>query len=180
MARANVKKTTETVTPVEVKKETVEKKKFAPDEEVTCRAILVGITHILGKRTGSLYTFLGKDDTIGIEYRDLVAEVREGSKSIFKPMIIVEDEDFVNEFPKLKTFYKNMYSPNEMKNILKKSANEIKALLPTLPPGIQSSLKGMAADMVRSGELDSVSVIKALDEVWGTQLNILTGLFDAE
>jgi hypothetical protein len=65
-----------------------------------------------------------------------------------------------------------------MKDILRKSAGEIINLLPTLPPGVQDSLKGTAAEMVRTGELDSLSVIKALDDIWGTQLILTTGLFN--
>lgn len=152
------------------------KKKFAPDEEVDCRAVLVGRTYVLGKRSGNLYGFLGKDDVIGIEYRDLAAEVREWTRAISRPMIIIEDEDFIAEFPKLAKFYKDLYPTSELEAMLRKPANQVMAIVPSLPRGIQDSLKGLAADMVRTGALDSVSTIKALDEFWGTQLSILTGL----
>ena len=91
-------------------------------------------------------------------------------------MIVVEDEDFIAEFPKLAKFYKDLYPTSELEAMLRKPVNQVMTIVPSLPRGIQDSLKGLAADMVRTGALDSVSTIKALDEFWGTQLSILTGL----
>lgn len=182
MAR-NVRKTNVQVVkmsePVSEKPvETTESRKFEPDDEITCRAVLVGHTYMEGKKTGTLYGFLAAGDKVGIEYQDLEAEVRRWSNIISYPMIIIEDEEFVKRFPKLETFYKSLYPIDKMKDILRKPAAEITRLLPTLPPGVQDNLKNTAAEMVRTGELDSLSVIKALDQVWGTQLSLLTGLFD--
>lgn len=166
---------------VEVKKTVVEKKKFASDDRIPCKSVLVGKTHLLGKRTNMIYTFLGRNDTIGIEYQDLVAEVRAGTSLLFHPMIVVEDQDFINEFPKLKQFYENLYPVSDLKDLLKRSAKEIMAVLPNLPAGVVDSMKSVAADMVRTGELDSIATIRALDGAWGTDLAILTGLnSDAE
>ena len=157
-----------------------EKKKFSPTDGILCRAILSGKTYIKGKRTGTIYGFLGAGDEIEIEYQDLVAEVREGSGIIFHPMIVVEDEDFIKEFPKLEKYYKNMYTQSELMGFLKKPANQVKGILPTLPAGVQDSLKSIAAEMIRSKQLDSLSTIKALDEVWGTNLVLMTGFFDED
>ena len=78
----------------------VKKKKFTSDDRIPCKSVLSGKTHLLGKRTNMIYTFLGRNDTIGIEYQDLVAEVRAGTKLLFHPMIVIEDQNFINEFPK--------------------------------------------------------------------------------
>lgn len=155
-----------------------DKKKFAPTDGIMCRAVLSGKTYVKGKRTGTLYGFLAAGDEIEIEYQDLAAEVREASGIIFHPMIVIEDEDFIKEFPKLEKFYKNMYTQSELMGFLKKSANQVKGILPTLPVGVQESLKSIAAEMIRTKQLDSLSTIKALDEVWGTNLVLMTGFFD--
>lgn len=155
-----------------------DKKKFAPTDGIMCRAVLSGKTYVKGKRTGVLYGFLAAGDEIEIEYQDLAAEVREASGIIFYPMIVIEDEDFIKEFPKLEKFYKNMYTQSELMGFLKKPANQVKGILPTLPVGVQESLKSIAADMIRTKQLDSLSTIKALDEVWGTNLVLMTGFFD--
>ena len=154
---------------------TTEKKKFASDDRISCKSVLSGKTHLLGKRTNMIYTFLGRNDTIGIEYQDLVAEVRAGTSLLFHPMIVIEDQDFVNEFPKLKEFYEKLYPVSDLKNLLKRPVREIQAILPNLPNGVIDSMKSVAADMVRSGELDSIATIRALDGAWGTDLAILTG-----
>ena len=111
-----------------------------------------------------------------VEYQDLVAEVRAGTSLLFYPMIVIEDQDFVNEFPKLKEFYENLYPVSDLKSLLKRPVREIQAILPKLPAGVVDSMKSVAADMVRNGELDSISTIRALDGAWGTDLAILTGL----
>ena len=153
----------------------VKKKKFASDDRISCKSVLSGKTHLLGKRTNMIYTFLGRNDTIGIEYQDLVAEVRAGTKLLFYPMIVIEDQDFINEFPKLKEFYEKLYPVSDLKNLLKRPVREIQAILPNLPTGVIDSMKSVAADMVRNGELDSIATIRALDSAWGTDLAILTG-----
>lgn len=160
----------------EEKKTVVEKKKFASDDRIPCKSVLSGKTHLLGKRTNMIYTFLGRNDTIGIEYQDLVAEVRAGTSLLFHPMIVIEDQDFINEFPKLKEFYSKLYPVSDLKNLLKRPVREIQAILPNLPAGVIDSMKSVAADMVRTGELDSIATIRALDGAWGTDLAILTGL----
>ena len=153
----------------------VKKKKFVSDDRIPCKSVLSGKTHLLGKRTNMIYTFLGRNDTIGIEYQDLVAEVRAGTKLLFHPMIVIEDQDFINEFPKLKEFYEKLYPVSDLKNLLKRPVREIQAILPNLPTGVIDSMKSVAADMVRNGELDSIATIRALDGAWGTDLAILTG-----
>ena len=172
----------ETETPVVIteteKPKVPEKKKFMPTDSIMCRAVLSGKTYVKGKRTGTIYGFLGAGDEIGIEYQDLAAEIREGSRIIFHPMIVVEDEDFIKEFPKLEKFYKNMYTQSELEEFLRTPASNIKDTLPTLPAGVQDSLKSIAAEMIRSEDLDSISVIKVLDEIWGTNLSLMTGLLD--
>ena len=46
-----------------------------------------------------------------------------------------------------------------------------------LPAGALSSLKSIAAEQVYTGEIDSVRRIKALDSVFGTDLNLIGELF---
>ena len=156
------------------------KKSFKNTDRILCHSVLAGRTHLIGKRTREIYTFLGKGDKIEIEYQDLVAEVRERTRILFYPMIIVDDEDFVAEFNTLSDFYKTLYPISDIKQILQRPINEIKQIIPQLPAGIEDSLKAIASEMVRSGELDSVSVIKGLDEIWGIDLNLLIGFSDSE
>ena len=65
---------------------------------------------------------------------------------------------------------------DNLKALLKRPVREVQAILPNLPAGVVDSMKSVAADMVRTGELDSISTIRALDGAWGTDLAILTGL----
>lgn len=47
-----------------------------------------------------------------------------------------------------------------------------------MPAGIKDSIKSIAATKIGSGELDSVSTIRALDKYFGTKLMLITGLYN--
>jgi len=124
-----------------------------------------------------IYSFADYGDTTEIEYRDLVGMIRSKDKAVFEPRFVVDDEDFIAEYPALKKFYNDEFSLQNIKEILlmpeKKMIEEIKKL----PSGALSSLKSIAAEQVYTGEIDSVRRIKALDSVFGTDLNLLGELF---
>ena len=48
----------------------------------------------------------------------------------------------------------------------------------SLPKGAQDSIKHLASKMVSDGRLDSVRKIKVLDEIFDTEMSIMTGLFN--
>lgn len=49
-----------------------EKKKFSPDEMITCISITPGEMFYIGKKSQTLYTFANINDTVEIEFRDLI------------------------------------------------------------------------------------------------------------
>ena len=55
--------------------------------------------------------------------------------------------------------------------------NEMVAQINTLPKGALESLKSIAASQVSAGQLDSVRKIKELDNIFKTDLNLLSDLF---
>ena len=130
-----------------------------------------------GIKTQMQYRWTDYGDEVEVEYRDLVAEVRTHSPFVFNPFFIVDDEDFVNEFPQLKQFYTQAYSIRDLKEILTLPVHEMVSKMKELPAGAVESLKTIASSQVASGKLDSVKKIKALDEFFGTDLNLLQSLF---
>lgn len=54
----------------------------------------------------------------------------------------------------------------------------MKATILSLPQGAQDSIKHIASKMVSDGTLDSVRKIKILDEIFDTEMSVMTGLFD--
>ena len=154
------------------------KKVFAKDELITCHSIAVGQTFMTGIKTGNTYIFESMGAEAEIEYQDLIAAVNINSKFLFKPLIVVDDVDFINQSPKLKKYYDSMYSINDLAKIFQYSPAKIKQELDRLPEGAKDSIKSLTSEYIAKGKLDSVRVIKALDEYFNTQFMLLTGLYD--
>ena len=166
----------------EVKKEVekpkkTSKKKFEPSSEITCRSAIPGQLFLTGAKTGRDYRWEDYGDETGVEYADLVSLVRSRSGYVFNPFFIIDDEDFVAEFPDLQKFYSANYSIKELSNILALSNSEMISTIQTLPKSAIDSLKSIAVNQIANGQIDSVSKIRALDELFGTDLNLISELF---
>lgn len=175
MPRQMSKKTVEDSTT----ENTVVKKKkvFDQSDGVLCASITQGRLYVEGSKTGMLYSFSDYGDETEIEYRDLVGLIRSKDKSVFEPRFVVEDKDFIEEYPALKKFYDDEFSVQNIKNILLMPDDQMVAEIEKLPRGAADSLKSIAAEQVATGQIDSVRKIKALDSVFGTNLNLLGELF---
>lgn len=153
-------------------------KKFEPDDLVLCQSVASGKTFVKGIKTGQIYTFeaLGAEEYI--EYKDLIAAVRSRSSIIFKPFIMVMDEDFINEQTKLKDFYDSMYTPEDFEEFFRLTPSQMKEALNNMPVGVRETIKNMAAGKISNKTFDSVARIKALDDYFGTKLMLLTELYN--
>lgn len=171
--------TVETVKAEEIPVTTSKKniKKFSPDDMILCQSVCVGQTFVKGFKSGTIYTFeaLGAEEYI--EYKDLVAAVRSKDSILFKPFIIVLDEDFVNEQKTLKTFYENMYTPEDFEEFFRLNPNQMIEALNNMPVGIRETIKSMAVGKIQDGVFDSVARIKVLDNYFGTKMMLLTELY---
>lgn len=152
------------------------KREFKADDRIPCRSVTQGALFMEGLRTKQLYEWLSYGDTIDVEYQDLVAAIRSKSQFIYTPYFIIEDEDFIAENTQLDKFYNERYTVKELRDILNLDIHEMKEAIAELPEGAKNSLKSIAADCVKTGLVDSVRKIKALDEIFGTDLNLLADL----
>ena len=160
------------------KPEKVEKRKFEQNEGISCRSVVQGSVFLTGAKTKIPYEWTSYGDRTDVEYCDLVSLVHERSGYLFNPFFIVEDEDFVEEFPQLHKFYSENYSIMELSNILALPINEMEQEIATLPKTALDSLKKIAANQVSLGQIDSVSKIKALDRIFGTDLNLISEILN--
>lgn len=152
------------------------KKKFQQTDLIMCRSVTNGGLFLEGSKTKQLYKWNDYGDETEVEYRDLVAEVRLKSNFVFAPWFIVEDQDFVDEFPQLKNFYAQYLSVKDLKDILDLPVSQMAKRISELPKGAQESVKTIAASMVKSGAIDSVAKIKKLDEIFETDMEFLSSL----
>ena len=153
--------------------ETKAKKIFAPSDGIRCKSVRQGGLYFIGPKTGMLYSFSEYGDVTDIEYRDLAAAVRTKSAFIYNPYFVIDDEDFINEFSALAKYYEEQTSIKDLKHILDLSVHEMVSTIKSLPSTAVKSLMQIAATQVANGKLDSVKKIKALDELFGTDLNLI-------
>ena len=159
-------------------KEIPKKRTFGKEDLISCHSIMIGKTFVTGIKSGNTYVFETMGAETEIEYQDLVALVNTNSSFLFKPFIIVDDDDFISQSPKLKKYYDGMYSIDDLAEIFRLPYNKIPSELDRLPEGAKQSIKSLASEYIAKGKLDSVKVIKTLDDYFGTQLMLLTGLYD--
>ena len=182
MPRKSMNKTTVTadITTEPAVTEVVEtkpaKKVFEPNEGVRCRSVTHGKLFVNGVKTGMKYIFFDYDDDVEIEYRDLVGLVRARDKAVYNPRFIIMDEDFIAEYPTLRKFYSEHFSTTNLGEILDMPNAQMKEAIANLPKSAVESLKAIAVNRISSGEIDSVRKIKALDEVFNTDLSLFNEL----
>lgn len=167
--KSTVKKETAT-------KEVAPKKKFAETDGILCRSVTPGGLYMIGKKTGMKYEWGEYGREYEVEYRDLVIAVRTHSDFVFAPYFIIEDEDFIAEFPIVQKFYDDSYNISDLNKILNKTTKEMVKAITALPPGAKNSFKSIASTKVNDGELDSIEKIKAIDEIFGTNLLLLVNM----
>jgi hypothetical protein len=88
------------------------------------------------------------------------------------------DEDFLEDFPQVQRVYSTMYSPTELHTILELPINQMKAEIESLPDATKKTLLTLAATEVAKGRLDSIKKVKALSEIFGSDFNLLSELFN--
>lgn len=190
---ANTRKTTRTSTSKTVSKETVEAlgtevttiatdmevtatvketkkipKVYQPDDLILCKAVVSGETRLIGKKTGNRYTWAANGDEAEVFYQDLLALKATRSSYLFKPMIVIMDDELVEQWSELNDLYSKLLTREDINQLIMQRPEVIKSTLQSLPKGILEGLKITIGAKVASGELDSINRIKVFDEILNT------------
>lgn len=158
-------------------KKTARKKQFDDHDYILCHSVTAGGLGIIGGKTDTYYRFDQYGAECDIEYIDLVQLVRSRSEHIFMPRIIIDDEDFLAEFPQVTEAYNNMYSRGDLKKILALPADRMRVEIEKLPDGAKDTIKTMAATNIANGTLDSIASVRVLSDIFGADFNLLSELF---
>ena len=147
-------------------------RKFAPDDMITCRSITYGELLLTGTKSKLLYSWANYGDTTDVEFQDLQALKSTRSSYLFRPRFIIEDEELVEQWNKeLGDMYKEIVNV-DVEDLFKLPLNQFKAKLKKAPKGVQQAVKNIAGEKIMNGSLDSLSKIKAIDEILGTDLKL--------
>lgn len=140
---------------------------------ISCLNVYPGSQLIFGKKSGAVYNFDQEDTVEYLLYEDLKAEaLNRHSALVYEPMILIQDEAFLHEFPKVKERYETMYSTQELRSIILNNkvetmVNKIKSL----PESALMKVKSVVSTLVENGDLDSLVKLNRLDELLGTEFS---------
>lgn len=151
----------------------VSKPKHDPNELIPCRSVRFGELILIGPKTRMPYSWANEGDFRDVEYQDLVSWKALRSPYLFKPMIIIEDENLCEEWKAdLGALYEEMQSI-DLKEMFKLPHRQFVSQLKKLPEGMKSTVQNMAYAMIQDGTLYDLRTIKVIDEVLGTELMMM-------
>ena len=167
----------EVVIEEEIKEKPKAVKKFEAMDGVLCRSIVDGVLVMEGIKSHNFYKWSDMNDVTEVEYQDLVSAVRSSTSYVYAPHFIIEDEDFLAQFPQVQKVYDSMYTISDLKEILKLPVPSMIKEIESLPDGSKNNIKEIAGKMVLNGQLESVQKIKALDDYYNTNFLVTTNLY---
>jgi len=145
-------------------------RKYAPGDMITCRSVTYGELLLTGTKSKLLYSWANYGDTTEVEFQDLQALRSTKSTYLFKPRFVIEDEELVEQWKKdFGDMYKNI-TDVDVEDLFKLPLGQFKTRLKKAPKGVQQAVKNIAGEKILNGSLDSLTKIKAIDEILGTDL----------
>ena len=168
----------EEVTVKEVVKPVIveEKKVFTDSDYILCRSVCSGGLNVVSQ-SGNLYEFKDYVSECEVNYRDLVTLIRRGSDHVFLPRFVILDEDFLKDFPTVQRVYGEMYTREDLVEILDLPVTRMKAEIAKLPKATKDSMGNLAATEIAKGRLDSISKVRVLTEIFDLDFNLFSDLF---
>ena len=160
-----------------VEKTTKKRKKIFNDSDyILCRSVWFGGLNVTCP-SGSSYGFSKYGAECEIVYRDLVSLIRKHSDHIFLPRFVIEDDDFLEDFPNIKSVYKNMYTASDLMEIVNLPNSRMKAEIESLPTESKNMLCKMIATEIAKGRIDSISKVRMLSEIFNSDFDLISKLF---
>lgn len=151
-----------------------EPKKFANDDLIPCKSLRFGTLAHISKKTGNAYEWSNYGDIVDVAYTDLLAMKSAKSKFIYAPWMMILDEDAIIAL-KLEGVYDKFKIYEDVEAFLEQSPSDIRGQLQEAPTGFKDLIAYVAASMVRDGSLDSIAIIKAIDDALHKNLSSLIG-----
>jgi hypothetical protein len=152
-------------------KQPIIKKERSLNEMVCVKNNTHGKLVYVSKRfAGQEYTWSGFGDENYLELQELIS-MRNSYLTYFKECwVMLADEDL--EYLNVKKYYENTINMENFDDLFKLSPNALKSKLEQLPKSMKDSVSKRAKQLKQSGELDSLKVIKTIEEVLKVDLTI--------
>lgn len=147
-------------------------RKYAPDDLIPCRSVTYGELLLSAPKSKLMYVWANYNDVTEVEFQDLQALKSTRSNYLFRPRIVIEDEELVEQWSK---DFKDMYNKIihvDVEEIFDLPLGKFKTALKNAPKGVQQAVKNIAGEKIMNGSLDSLAKIKAIDDILGTDLKL--------
>lgn len=161
----------ETVTAVEptAAKKKIQAKEVDLTQYVTVRNGFHGRLVYKSQRTGEHFVWKNFGDEQEMELREL-RNARNSEKKYFENNWFMFDEDWVVEFLGVKQLYKHAISIDKFDDIFSLPADKLREKITNLSNGQKKSVAYRAKELIASEVIDSISVVKTLEELLGIEL----------
>ena len=158
-------KTEEIKKPTRVKNTRKKKEKIPGDTLVDVQNITMGkLIYISSRQNGFKVTWSNPGDIEEIELSELMT-MRNSQPRFFTNNWIKVDDDILR-YLGMEKYYKNVPSFEDFDDIFNLPLDEMKVAISNLPAGMKDTFSFKASELINSGEIDSVKVVKYLCEVF--------------
>ena len=150
----------------------VEKQKrvYSYDDYIPCISITAGEYLFEGEKSKTVYSWMDAGIVEDVRYDDLTSAIRTRKPVIFKPRIVIEDDEFLESYPNLRKLYDSMYSKDDLMQILGLEPSQMIKVIEQLPEGAKDAIKSLAVRSIDNGTYDSIKGVRALDQYFGTDM----------
>jgi hypothetical protein len=145
---------------VEAKKQV---KQIDRNQRVAVRSVTEGGLTYVSRATGLTTTWSSFGDEHWIDVEELIRMKSSQPAFLANPWVVIDDESIV-EYLGLKETYEKIIPVDELELFFRKSPEEIQAVLKKAPKGTKTLVASKARKLVQSKELDSISVIDAIEK----------------
>lgn len=147
---------------------------YNEDDLILCQSITRGELIYIGAKSGNRYVFADHGDTCEIEVRDLNALRASKSQYLYAPLFFIMDDEFVSQpnYKEINSLY-DILRKHDIDEMIDMPLAEFKTTLASLPAGLKTALEEEVATRIHNDEFDSLSKIKAIDEICGTDLRCM-------
>lgn len=144
-------------------------KQLDPNSIVTVKNGFNGTLVYKSKRTGERFVWAHFGDEQDMELSELKSAKNSYKSFFINNWFLIDDPDVI-EYLGVGRYYDSALSYDEFKTFFNLSPEEITARIPRLSAGQRNSLIYRAKELAANGEIDSLSVVSALEKGLGVQL----------
>lgn len=146
-------------------------KKVNPDEYVVVRNGYQGRLVYKSPRSEETYTWDAFGSEQEIQIRELRIAKNSAKKFFINNWFLFDPEyEWVVDYLGVRQYYKGAIGIDDFDKVFTKSPDEIKEIIGSMSRGQRTTLKHRAVELAKSGQIDSLRTISALEEALGVEL----------